>query len=537
MQAAPQIRTHEDLMALEAQVAQLRAQVMGAARLEKQKKARNEIIPFVELMMPTPDEPENPEKSRYEAKRHHRAIAAALEEVEAGRILRLIINCPPRHGKSQLSSRVFPAWFVGRDPYRSVALATYNDTFAQDFGREVREIMLSSEYRAVFPDCRLMQGSKASDRLATTRGGRLHFVGAGGSLTGRGADVIIIDDPIKDAEEAASATIRDKRWDWFTKVVLTRLLSSVGRIVIIQTRWHEDDLVGRLTNPESPYYSEDEARKWKVIDLPALALHDDPLGRAVEEPLWPERFTFDFLDAFRRIDPKGFSALYQGRPSPEEGDEFKASYIRAYLPKDLPKNLRYYAASDHAVSQKQHKDPTVLLIAGVDERDNVWIIDVWWKREPTDKVVEQMLWMMKKYKPQMWWAEEGHISKAFGPFLRKRMRKERVMCAIDERTPVKDKRTRAQAIKGWMALGKVYFPRLAPWYAAARSELLKFPDGAHDDFVDALAHLGMGLETQWQPGKPRVAKGEYAIGTLGWLKQQSAMTDREAKRQQIVAVM
>lgn len=514
------------------QISVYEASLLKQERALKVAQAREQLIPFAQLMKPDPLDPLNPNLSRYDAAKHHRAIAAALEEVEAGNWLRVIINCPPRHGKSELASRLLPAWFMGRDPYRSIILGTYGEDFALDFGREVREYMQSDVYREIFPHVRLAYGSKAAERLKTKEGGQAVFVGRGGSLTGRGADLLIIDDPIKDDKEARSATIRDQLWTWFTRVALTRLMTAAGRVVIIQTRWHEDDLVGRLLDPNNPHYNAEEAKKWKVIDLPALAGDNDPLGRAPGEPLWPQRISKQHLHSMRAIDPVGFSALYQGRPTPETGDFFQAEYIKTYSPQMLPSELRYYAASDHAVGTTQRNDYTCLVVVGVDKDDVIWLVDCWWRRAKSDAVVEAMLQMMKTYPIQMWWAERGHISKSIGPFLHRRMREEKVYCAISEQTPVQDKRTRAQSIQARMAMGMVMFPKFAPWFAKAKSELLSFDGGVHDDFVDAIAHIGMGLAGMVRAKPKKTPPKEYPVGTLGWLKQQAEV---ERRRKQLAS--
>lgn len=521
--------TLEEMQAAIEQFNALEAEIRRRERSIEARKARDDLIRFTELTMPHPDDPEDFRMSRYQAAKHHRAIAAALEEVEKGHWLRVIVNAPPRHGKSELADRRFIPWYVGRDPYRSVIMGTYNEEFARDFGSEVREIMRSPTYQEIFPGAALAYGSQATDRLKTTSGGQMVFVGRGGSLTGRGADLLLIDDPIKDDKEAQSPAIRNQLWNWYTRVAATRLMTGAGRIVIIQTRWHEDDLVGRLTDPLNPCYSAKEARKWRIIDLPALAIDNDPMGRKPGEPLWPERFDQEYLESMRELDPKGFSALYQGRPSPEEGDFFKKDYIRTYRPGQLPQNLRYYAASDHAVGTDETHDFTCLLVAGVDQEDNIWIVDAWWQRAITTTVVDAMLLFMRQYPIQTWWAERGHISKSIGPFLRKRMLEEKVYCAIDEQTPVGDKRTRAQSIQGRMAMGKVVFPEKAPWFQNAKSEMLKFDSGTHDDFVDALAHLGMGLSKQLRARKPLALAQAPREGTLGHLKWETAQRERRER--------
>ena len=500
--------------------------------LERRKtafEAREDLLTFSKFMMPDASFPDDVSKSQYIVALHHQAIAAALEQVECGLISRLIINVPPRHGKSQLSSRMFPAWFMGRHPEESIILATYSDKLSWDFGREVREIIEDPLYGQVFDSLPLKTASV--DRVETDQGGKLFFVGRGSAITGRGSIGLLIDDPIKDRVEADSLVTRNKLWNWFNQVAKTRLLSSVGWIVIIQTRWHEDDLVGRLTDPTNPDYSASEGPKWKIIDLPALATsNNDPLGRKQGEALWPVRFPVQYLEDIRSADPRGFQALYQGSPTPEKGNFFPVDRIKTYGRGDRPPNnkLRFYAASDHAVSTSQDRDKTCLMVVGIDEEDNIWVMeDLVWAHLSTDIVVERMIDLMEKYETVHWWAERGHISKSIGPFLRKRMRERSVYRSIFEVTPVNDKKTRAQSILGRLAMGMVYFPSYAPWWMEARQELLQFPFGARDDFVDALAWIGVGLHIHATPKTPRKKKPSTAVGTYGWVKESSRRETRE----------
>lgn len=513
-----------------AEIAEMEQQLQAAERLLRTKQAKQSLIKFTEMTMPDPEDPDNVDKSRYQPVRHHETICAALEEVEKGTYQRLIISMPPRHGKSELASRRFPAWFLGKDPYRQVIFATYNADLAMDFGRSVREIMRQPAFRQVFPGCKLRIGSQSSDRIQTEEGGVANFVGVGGALTGRGADLLVIDDPIKDREDADSKRERDKLWEWFTQVAMSRLMAG-ARVVIIMTRWHEDDLVGRLTDPKNPCYTSETAEQWRVLSLPAIADHDDPMGRKPGEALWPERYGLEFLNEIKRLNARGFSALYQGKPTPDDGDFFRREWLKGYLPQELPTNLRIYVASDHAVSMSQQADRTCLLPVGVDENDDIWILpDVWWRKAETDDVVEGMVDIMERLKPSLWWAEKGHISKSIGPFLRKIQQERGVYTVVEEVTPAKDKQTRAQAIRGRMAMGKVHFPRFASWWGDAENELLKFPQSRHDDFVDALAHIGMGLSrqigasviSQKEPDLPR-------SGTLAWVKMAYKYEEQQRK--------
>jgi predicted phage terminase large subunit-like protein len=506
----------------QADLAEQERMLVAARRLLAIKKARESMLGFTSVTMPDPKDPDDPTKSMYEPVRHHETICAALEEVEKGHYQRLIISMPPRHGKSELASRRFPAWFLGRDPYRQVLFATYNAELAESFGRKVREIMRLPSFQQVFPGCKLRQGSASANRIETEEGGLGQFVGVGGGLTGKGADLMIIDDPIKGREEADSQSAREKLWTWFTQEAFSRLMPG-GRVVIIMTRWHEDDLIGRLTDPTNPCYREELAKKWRVLSLPAIAGHDDPMGRKPGEALWPERFDLEFLNEAKLQDPTGFSALYQGNPTPDDGDFFKREWLKFYQPDQLPRNLRIYVASDHAVSTAQQADKTCLLPIGLDEDDNIWVLpDVWWRKAETDQVIEGMVELMERRRPSVWWAERGHISKSIGPFLRKVQQERGVYTVVEEVTPVKDKQTRAQAIRGRMAMGKVYFPKFAPWWGEAEAELLKFPSARHDDFVDALAHVGMGLGRAI--GASPTAVKEPAMpkaGTLAWVKLSS----------------
>jgi predicted phage terminase large subunit-like protein len=500
-------------------------------RLVAADKAREDLLSFTKLVMPHPDDSDNTQRSLYEDARHHRVIAAALEEVEAGRYKRLIINCPPRHGKTELASKKFPAWYAGRHPEHSIIFGTYNEKYAGDIGRAVRDIVQSAAYQQVFEGVHLKDGSAAVDRLETMADGVLAFVGRGGTTTGRGGHLLIIDDPIKDRREANSPTIRDQLWTWFTQVIGTRMMTQDARVVIIQTRWHEDDLVGRLTDPGNDYYDPEEAAQWKIIDLPALALEGDPLGRKPGEALWPERFDRGFLLEQQRRDTAGFASLYQGRPTPDGGAFFQSEWLKTYKPNELPKNLRFYIASDHAVSQLQNRDKTCLIPVGVDENDDIYVLpDVWWRQGSADQAVDAMLALIQRYKPIYWWAERSHISKSIGPFLRKRMLEEGLFCAVCEVIPIADKQTRAQSIQGRMAMGKVFFPERAPWWPEARDQIVKFPGAAHDDFVDALAYVGLGMNYLISAGPIRHGADRYRPGTYGALMHESNRTRRENAR-------
>jgi len=484
-------------------------------------QAREDLMAFTKFTMPDPADPGDVEKSSYEAAQFHVEVAHALEAVERGDIQQLIFAMPPRHGKTQLATKSFAAWLSGRHPTWNLAVASYSDTMAEDMGADTRAIMASQQFKQVFPEHALRRGGTAKANIQTDKGGRAVFVGRGGALTGRGADCLLIDDLYKDHEEARSQTIRDQAWNWFTKVAMTR---RMGRklVIITMTRWHSDDIIGRITDPENPCYNAIEAAKWKIIRLPAIAEEEDPLGRAEGEVLWPQRFDLDFMQSQQRLDPLGFAALYQQRPTVADGVLFRRENMQFYKANELPEDLRIYCSSDHAVATGQRNDYTVMFKIGVDRQSNIWVLDCFRAKVSADKAVEAMLAMAAgKERPLLWWAERGHISKSIGPFLRKRMLETGTYINLVEVTPVHDKEQRAQSIAARIAMGKVYFPTDKVWTEKIVNELLAFPSGIHDDAVDALAYIGLGLQSQFAPGRNTAMTKQNAqpkTGTLAWIK-------------------
>lgn len=528
--------------------------------LKRQKKiilARSNFLDFVQLMMPHPEDPGDPDRSRYEIKPYHLLIIEALERVARGECLRMALAVPPQHGKSQLMSRLFPAWLAGLFPHKDIIFGTYNQDFANEFGAEVREYINSDIYRLVFPETALRKGSKAKDYMVTTRGGRLSFIGRGSSGTGKSADFVLIDDPIKNGEEAESDKVRKELHQWYSKVIYTRVRATTA-VAITQTRWHEDDLIGRQCDPDHPtrvrgkdglVVADDPSWDWTFVNIPAVLRKgriSDAMGAELTRPsepkvlaafggepmaaLWPERFPLLHLASAARLDPLGFNALYMGKPTPDDGDYFKADWLVEYDPEDLPAELRKYGASDHAVSEKTKADYSVLGCIGVDERDDIWVLpDLVWDRMETERTVEEMLAKFEAHQPLLWWMEDDVISKAFGPFLRKRMVETSTYCTIDPVRPSSDKRARGRSIQGRMAMRKVRFPRFAPWWRDARAQLLRFPMGTKDDFVDWLAHIGQGLTKEISADPVRKDDNVIRVGSLAWVKKSAANLNRKER--------
>jgi len=404
----------------------------------------------------------------YQRARHHELIAGKLEAVERGEIDRLMIFMPPRHGKSELASKRFPAWCLGRNPRRQIIAASYNSDLASDFGRNVRNIVAEPEFGQVFPNVSLAPDSQAANRMNTNHGGTYVAAGVGTAVTGRGADIALIDDPFKDREEADSERRREVVWDWYRSTLFTRLMPG-GAIVLIQTRWHEDDLAGRLLAQEGD--------QWEVLELPAL---ED--GKA----LWPEWYDVPVLERIKAtIGPREWSALYQQRPQPDEGTFFKREWFQTW---DKLPSLRYYGTSDYAVTDGGG-DYTVHRLWGIDSNGDVYRVDGWRGQTASDEWIERKLDLIAKYKPLCWFGEGGVIQKAIEPMLKRRMRERNVFCRLEWLPSVADKPTRARSFQAMAATGRVHFEP-----GADIAEFLVFPAGKHDDDVDTASLIGRAID-------------------------------------------
>jgi predicted phage terminase large subunit-like protein len=451
-------------------------QSQAAVEIIQRLEAKKSLIKFTEYTY-----------DLYEPAQHHYLIADKLQRVANGEIKRLMIFMPPRHGKSELASRRFPAWYLGNNPSKQIIAASYTSDLATDFGREVRNIVKSHDYSNVF-NLSLSQDSAAANRWHTEQGGIYVAAGVGTAVTGRGADILLIDDPVKDREEAESELTREKTWNWYTSTAYTRLMPN-GAVIVIQTRWHEDDLSGRLLEEQ-----EKGGDQWEILNLAAIG--ED--GQA----LWPEWYDTEALNKIKGvIGERDWNSLYQQNPTPDEGSYFKREWIRWYDHKATPKHLRVYGASDYAVTD-DGGDYTVHSVFGVDPDDDIYLLDVWRGQTNSEEWVNEFVRLVLKWEPSQWAEENGQILKSVGPFLQKAIRDNQAYCYRKQYASAADKAVRAQAIRGRVSQGKVYFPNNQMGNDFV-TEMTKFPAGKHDDQVDTLSLLGRMLNELVAADKPK----------------------------------
>ncbi|MCK4823698.1 terminase family protein, partial [bacterium] len=340
-----------------------------------------------------------------------------LEAVANGEIKRLMVFMPPRHGKSQVCSKKFPAWYLRRYPNRYIMITSYSADLSFDFSRIARNTI--QDERELFPDVNVNQQARAVKHwtLANYLGG-LIAAGVGGPITGRGAHVAIIDDPFKNFEEAASDTVRESVWQWYRSTLRTRLAPG-GAIVLIMTRWHQDDLAGRLLEEAKT----GDGEQWEVISLPGISETDDQLGRKVGEALSPRFPIEELLTIKKALGSYLFSSLYQQNPRAEEGNYFKkhwfinAGDVETLLEKWRQDGIfiKTYAAMDFAIGQKQQNDWNVIHVGIIGPGNEKILVDRIRFKDDADGIADEIINVQTKWKPLLFGFEEGQIRKAIWP--------------------------------------------------------------------------------------------------------------------------
>ena len=434
----------------------------------RRRKARTGLVAFTEYTLPS-----------YEAAWHHALIGDALDRVANGVIDRLMINMPPRHGKSELASRRFPAMLLGLQPAQTIISASYNMDKAGEFGGEVRDIVRGAEYRALFPNITLKEDTTAKGFWRTDQGGYYIAAGVGTAITGRGTvgPIVLIDDPLKDRAEADSEVRRETVKSWYSSSILSRLPRA---IIVIQTRWHEDDLSGWLLEQQ-----EKGGDQWEVLTLPAIS----PEGKA----LWPEYYPIEALQRIKASSiPRDWSALFQQSPAPDEGEFFHREWFQRFAPDELPKRLAIYGTSDYAVSEGKG-DYTVHRVWGVDDANHIWMLGGWRGQATSDVWIERLLDLVHEHKPFAWFGESGVIQKAVEPYLIRRSQERKVYCRWEWLSSITDKGARARGIQARASMKMVHIPNGSDGDAWVE-EMIRFPAGKHDDEVDTASLLGRALD-------------------------------------------
>ncbi len=426
----------------------------------------------------------------------HKDICRRLEKFSANvamkRSPRLMLTMPPRHGKSTLTSKTFAAWHLGKYPRHEFMSCSYSGSLSMSFSRMVRQLLRDPAYHSLF-DTRLDPDSQGAEAWLTKEGGGFTSAGIGGAITGKGAHILNIDDPVKNREDAESETARQNAWNWYTSTAYTRLAPG-GGVLIILTRWHDDDLAGRLLEA----MKDREADQWEIVNYPAVALEDERY-RFAGEALHPERYSEKALGRIKKtLGNRDWGALYQQNPVPEEGGYFKRENFVFYDfndPKAVPqkKGLVNYTAWDLAIGLKQINDYSVGGAVSIDRDLDLWIRDIDRKRSESMALVKRILDFHVKWAAQRTGIEKGVIEMTIAPFLKQERRKRKLWdFNYTELKPGKqDKVARARTIQGMHESRKIHMPYNAPWSEAFIQEILRFPHGVHDDQVDFFSWIGL----------------------------------------------
>ena len=450
--------SESDLRVLEAQLTKLE-------KLKERELAQTKFIKFVEKVWPT-----------FISGAHHKRMADAFERVANGTCKRLIINMPPRHTKSEFASYLLPAWFLGRFPNKKIIQCSNTGELAVGFGRKVRNLVDTETYHEVFPELSLSTDSKAAGRWNTSKGGDYFAIGVGGTVTGKGADVLIIDDPHSEQEAAMAAVnpdVYDKVYEWYTSGPRQRLQPG-GAIIMVMTRWAQRDLTGQVLKSAAQRSGEE----WEVIEFPAIL----PSGN----PLWPQFWSIEELEALKEELPNSkWQAQYQQNPVGNESAIVKRDWWQ-WWEEDRPPECEYILQTwDTAFEKHQRADYSAGTTWGVfthhkDNSKNIILLNTYKKRVEWVELKKDVLQEYREYEPDGLLIEK----KATGAPLIYELRAMGI--PVQEYTPSKgqDKIARLNSVSDIIASGKVWVPRTR-WAEELVDEIAAFPSGEHDDLVDA----------------------------------------------------
>jgi predicted phage terminase large subunit-like protein len=448
---------------------QLLVELERLQELKDKELAQEKFLTFVKRVWPS-----------FIAGRHHAKMAAAFEEVANGTCKRLIINMPPRHTKSEFASYLLPAWFLGKFPGKKIIETAHTAELAVGFGRKVRNLVDSDAYKSIFPNVGLQSDSKAAGRWATNHGGDYFAIGVGGAVTGKGADILIIDDPHSEQEATVAESnpeVYDKTYEWYTSGPRQRLQPG-GAIVIVMTRWSKKDLTGQVVKSAAQRSGEE----WKVIEFPAIL----PSGN----PLWPEFWPIEQLEALRNELPTGkWQAQYQQQPTSDVNAIVKREWWKNWE-EDTPPPCEFIIQSwDTAFLKTQRSDYSACTTWGVFYQDddtgvsqaNLILLNAIKKRMEFPELKQRAFEEWKEWEPDALIVE----AKASGTPLLFELRAMGI--PVQEYTPSKgnDKIARLNAVADIFASGRVWVPGTR-WADELVEEVASFPSGEHDDLVDSM---------------------------------------------------
>lgn len=474
---------------------------------------------------------------------HHAVMLDHIERTMNTPYGRLMIFAPPGSAKSSYASVVAPAWDMARPlpPHRSgdgrIILASYADKIARKQSRRCQAICKSERYKTLW-DEPVTVDREATDDWSLSNGSEFMAAGIMGGITGNRAHGVIIDDPVAGREEADSEQIRQKTLDGYQDDVTTRFLPG-AYVILIMTRWHELDLAGQLL-PEgydgrSGFVRCSDGLDWYVLNIPAKAERaDDPLGRSPGEYLWtewfPPRHWQTIEQAQAREARRTWSSLYQQRPTPEGGGDFRRGMFNWYTPGEEPMSLNLYGASDYAVTEKAG-DFTEHGVAGLDSDNNLWFLDWWSGQVETDKGIEAFLDLVARHKPLLWVNEGGVIDKSVRPAINRRMRERAVYVDLRTLSSIKDKRAKCRSFGARAGAGSIWLPKGQVWAQELVEQLVAMPAGRYDDKADVAGLLGRMID-KFVDARPPPDKRPRGVKpfTGAWLEWEPPKNDEVCYR-------
>jgi len=448
------------------------------------KSARNRFVNHCEIV-----------SDKYEADWFHEILCNVLQKafikVQKGESARIIIEVPPRHGKSETSTIHFPSWVLGQEPEWPIITSSYSADLSQDFGQATRDIMRSENYKLLY-DVELREDTQAKGKWKTEKGGGYTAVGVGGPLTGKGFKIGIIDDPHKNRQDADSEVMRNNVWKWYTSTFYTRQ-EGVSAIIVIMTRWHIDDLVGRLLKQqeENEQAGLEHYDKWERIKFPAIATKDEKY-RKKGEALWGKKFPLEVLENTKNnIGPMEWSALYQQNPLAGELMEFKEEYIRYFNEEDLPPKMHIDITVDPAISKKKDACNTSIIAVGKAYRNPNWyILDYKVGKFDPFELIDKTFNLVKETK-ELYPDATLHVrvegvayQESLKYYFREEMKKREFYFMLDTFTETTDKLQRIRGLVPLYKTGVIYHRR---WMKEIEEELINFPQSKTIDIMDSLA--------------------------------------------------